>query len=93
MTDTVKRGVLLKGLAPLLEVQKYVMKDSAQLNPHAKRRAEVLDLLRAEAALFLPMGVDGACMSGSKGKGMTKGKGKSDDQKDKGKAKGKGKEG
>ena len=32
MADTVKRGVLLKGLAPILEVQKHVMKDSARLN-------------------------------------------------------------
>ena len=47
-------------------------------------RAEVVDLLRAEAALYLPMDVDGACMSGPKGKGKTKGKGKSDDPKGKG---------
>ena len=32
MTDTVKRGVLLKGLAPLAGLQKHVMKDSARLN-------------------------------------------------------------
>ena len=91
MADTVKRGVLLKGLAPLAEVQTHVMKDSARLNSYAQVRAEVLDLLRAEAALRVPMDVDGACMSGLKGKGKTKGEGKSDDPRGKGKAKGKGK--
>ena len=88
MADTVKRGVLLKGLAPILEVQKHVMKDSARLNSHAQLRAEVVDLLRAEAALHMPMDVAGACMSGPKGKGKTKGKSKSDDQKSKGKSQG-----
>ena len=87
---TVKRGVSLKGLAPLPEVQKHVMKDSARLNSYAQMRAEVVDLLRAEAALHMPMDVDGA-LTGSKGKGKTKGEGKSDDQKGKGKGK-KGKE-
>ena len=56
MADTVKRGVLLKGLAHLPEVQK--------LNSCAQMRAEVVDLLRVEAALHMPMDVDGACMSG-----------------------------
>ena len=74
MTDTVKRGVLLKGLAPLLEVQKHVMKDSARLNSHAQMRAEVVDLLRVEAALHMPMDVNGAGMRGPEGKGKTKGK-------------------
>ena len=50
MADTVKRGVLLKGLAPILEVQKHVMKDSARLNSYAQMRAEVVDLLRVQAA-------------------------------------------
>ena len=56
-------------------------------------RAEVVDLLRAEAALHMPMDVDGACMSGPKGKGKMKGKVKPDEVKSKGKAKGKGKKG
>ena len=51
------------------------MKDSARLNSYAQTRGEVVDLLRAEAALHMPMDVDGACMSGRKGKG------KSDDPK------------
>ena len=93
MADTVKRGVLLKGMAPLAEVQKHVMKDSARLNSHVQMRAEVVDILRAEAALRMPMDVDGACMSGLKGKEKTKGKGKTDDPKGKGNAKGKGKNG
>ena len=96
MADTVKRGVLLKGLAPLAEVQKHVMKDSARLNCYGRMRAEVVDLLRAEAALHMPMDVDGAClMSGSKGKGKMKdkGKGKTDDPQGKGESKGKGKKG
>ena len=65
------------------------MKDSARLNSHVHMRAEVVDLLRAEAALQMPMDVDGACRTSPKGKGNTKGKGKSDDPKAKGK-KGKG---
>ena len=79
LADTAKRGVLLKGLGPIAEVQKHVMKDSARLNSSAQMRAEVVDLLRVEAALHMPMDVDGACMSGPKGKGRMKRKGKSDD--------------
>ena len=90
--QTLKRGVLLKGLALLPEVQKHVMKDSARLNTCAQMRAEVVDLLRAEAALLKPRDVDGA-LTGSKGKVKTKGKGKPHDQKGKGKAKGNGKKG
>ena len=93
MADTVTRGALLKGLAPIAEVQKHVMEDWARLNSYAHMRAEVVDLLRAEAALLMPMDVDGACMSGPKGQGNTKGKGKSDDTKGQGKAKDKGKKG
>ena len=54
MSDTVKRGVLLKGLAPLAEVQKHVMKYEARLNSYEWMRSEVVDLLRAEAALHMP---------------------------------------
>ena len=64
------------------------MKDSARLNSYKQMRAEVVDLLRAEAALH--MDVDGACMSDPKGKGKMKG---TDDPKGKGKAKSKGKKG
>ena len=35
----------------LAEVRKHVMKDSARLNSYGQLRAEVVDLLRAEAAL------------------------------------------
>ena len=93
MADTVKRGVLLKEWALLAEVQKHVMKDSAILISYERMRTEVVDLLRAEAALHMPMDVDGACMSGPTGKGkMTdNGKGKTDDPKGKGRSKGKGK--
>ena len=54
-----------------------------------------MDLLRAEAALHMPMDVDGVCLSGPevKGKMKDKGKGKRDDPKGKGKSKGKGKKG
>ena len=58
MADTVKRRVLLKALAPLPEVQKHVMKDSVRLNSHAQTRAASVDLLRAEAALHVPMDAD-----------------------------------
>ena len=50
-------------------------KDSTRLNSCAQMRAEVVALLRAEAALHMPVDVDGACMSGPKGKEKTKGKG------------------
>ena len=88
MADAVKRGVLLKGLAPVAEVQKHVVKDSARLNSYVQMRAQVVDLLRAEAALQVPMDVDGACWSGPKGKEKMKdkGKGKTDDPEGKGKA-------
>ena len=83
-----------KDLAPLAEVQKHVMKDSARLNSNQRMRAEVVDILRAEAALQMLMDVDGACLSGPKGKEKMKdkGKGKTDDLEGKVKAKGKGKE-
>ena len=95
MAHTVKRGALLKGLVHIAEVQKHVMKDSARLNSDAQMRAEVVGLLRADAAPNMPMDVDGACLSGAKGKGemKDKGKGKTDDAKGKGKSKGKGKKG
>ena len=48
------------------------MKDSASLSSHAQMRAEVVDLLRAEAALHMPMDVDGACLRGPRGKGKMK---------------------
>ena len=53
----------------------------------------MVDLLRAEAALRMPMDVDGACRSGPEGKEKTKGKGKTDDLEGMGKAKRKGKKG
>ena len=86
MADTVKRGVLLKGLAPLAEVQKHGVKDSARLNFYGRMRAEVVDLFRAEAALHMPTDVDGACLIGPKGKGKMKDKGfgKTDDPQGKG---------
>ena len=40
------------------------MKDSARTNSHARMRAEVVDLLRTEAALHMPTDIDGACLSG-----------------------------
>ena len=69
MADTVKRGMLLKGLALFAEVQKHVMKDSAKLNSYDQMRAEVEDLLRAEAALLMPMDVDGSYLMAAKGRG------------------------
>ena len=56
MTDTMKRGVLLKGLAPLAEVQRHVVEDSAGLNSYEQMRTEVVDLLPAEAALLYAHG-------------------------------------
>ena len=85
MANTVKRGALLKPLAPFAQVQKHVMKDSAILYSYERIRAEVVDLLRAEAALHMPIDVDGASLSGPKDKG----KGKTDEPKGKGKSEGK----
>ena len=45
------------------------MKDSARLNSYGQMRAEVVHLLRAEAALHMSMDVDGACLSGPKARG------------------------
>ena len=94
MADTVKRGVLLKELATTADVQKHVMKDSARLNSNERMNAGWW-IFSAEAALLVPMDVDGACLSGPKGNGKMKDKdkGKTDDPKGKGKAKGKGKKG
>ena len=69
MADRVKRGVLPKGLALLAEVQKHVMKDWARLNSYEQMRAEVVDLLREEAALHMPMDVDGASLRLTKARG------------------------
>ena len=66
MADTVKRGALLKGLAQIAGVQKHDMKDSAGLNSCERMRAEVVDLLRVEAAPHMPMDVNGACLRGPK---------------------------
>ena len=85
MADAVKRGVLLKSLAPLPEGQKHVMKDSARLK-FCKRWIFFVWKPRSRC----PLDVDGA-PTGNKGKGKTKRKGHPDDQKSNGKAKRKGK--
>ena len=68
------------------------MKDSARLNTCAQMRAEVVDLLRAEAALHMPVDLMEHCLA-PRERARTKEKGKPDDEKGKGKAKGKDKQG
>ena len=82
MADTVKRGVLLKGLAHLAEMQKHVMKDSARLNSYAQMRAEVVDRSSScgSRALYAH-GCRRSLHERPQGEGKTKGKGKPDDQK------------
>ena len=94
LSDTIKRGILMKALANETELQKHVFRNSTRLDTYAKMRQEVMSALTAERAVHEPMGDDpmeiGAVgKSGKKGKGK-KGKGKND-QKGGGKGPGQGK--
>ena len=68
MADTVNREVLQKGMTPLSEVQKPVIKDLARLNSIEQIRAEVANLLRAEVTLHLLADDNRACTSSPKAK-------------------------
>ena len=94
LSDTIKRGILMKALTNETELQKHVFRNSTRLDTYAKMRQEVMSALTAERAVHEPMGDDpmeiGAVgKSGKKGKGK-KGKGKND-QKGGGKGPGQGK--
>ena len=94
LSDTIKRGILMKALTNETELQKHVFRNSTRLDMYAKMRQEVMSALTAERAVHEPMGDDpmeiGAVgKSGKKGKGK-KGKSKND-QKGGGKGPGQGK--
>ena len=93
LSDTIKRGILMKALTNETELQKHVFRNTTRLDTYAKMRQEVMSALTAERAVHEPMGDDpmeiGAVgKSGKKGKGK-KGKGKND-QKGPGQGKGTG---
>ena len=94
LSDTIKRGILMKALTNEAEAQKHVFRKSTRLSTYEKMREEVMSALTAERAVHEPMGDDpmeiGAIgKSGKKGTGK-KGKGKND-QKGRRKAPGQGK--
>ena len=94
LTDTIKRGILMKALTNEAELQKHVFRNIARLSTYKKMREEVMSALTAERAVHEPMGDDPMEMgavgkSGKKGPGK-KGKGKND-QKGRGKGPGQGK--
>ena len=91
LSDTIKRGILMKALTNEAELQKHVFRNSTRLSTYEMMREEVMSALTAERAVQEPMGDDpmeiGAVgKSGKKGTGK-KGKGKND-QKGRGKSPG-----
>ena len=87
LSDTIKRGILMKALTSEAELQKHVFRNSTRLSTYEKMRGEVMSALTAERAVHEAMGAVGK--SGKKGTGK-KGKGKND-QKGRGKGPGQGK--
>ena len=89
LSDTIKRGILMKALTNETELQKHVFRNSTRLDTYARMRQEVMSALTAERAVHDPMEIGAVGKSGKKGKGK-KGKGKND-QKGGGKGPGQGK--
>ena len=87
LSETIKRGILMKALTNETELQKHVFRNSTRLETYEKMRQEVMSALTAERAVHEPTG-DESMEIGAVGK--KKGKGKSD-QKGGGKSPGKGK--
>ena len=56
LSDTIKRGILMKALTNEAELQKYVFRNSTHLSTYEKMREEVMSALTAERALHEPMG-------------------------------------
>ena len=82
LSDTIKRGILMKALTNETELQKHVFRNSTRLSTYEMMREEVMSALTAERAVHEPMGDDpmeiGAVGKiGKKGTGK-KGKGKND---------------
>ena len=79
LSDTIKRGILMKALSNEPEMQKHVFRNTARLTTYERMRAEVMAALTAERAVREPVGNDpmeiGALTKGGK-KGKGKGKGK-----------------
>ena len=51
LSDTIKRGILMKALANETELQKHVFRNSTRLDTYAKMRQEVMSALTAERAV------------------------------------------
>ena len=94
LSDTIKRGILMKALTNEAELQKHVFRNSTRHSTYEKMREEVMSALTAERAVHElveddPMEIGAVGKSGKKGTGK-KGKGKND-QKGRGKGPGQGK--
>ena len=77
LSDTIKRGILMKALSNETELQKHVFRNAARLNTYGLMRAEVMSALTAERAVHEeqndPMEI-GALRKGKDPKGKGKGK-------------------
>ena len=94
LSDTIKRGILMKALRNEAELQKNVFRNCTRLSTYEKMREEVMSALTTERAVHElmgddPMEIEAVGKSGKKGRGK-KGKGKND-QKGRGKGPGQGK--
>ena len=89
LSDTIKRGILMKALTNEAELQKHVFRNSTRLSTYEKMREEVMSALTAERAVHGPIVFGSVGKRGKKGTGK-KGKGKND-QKGQGKDPGQGK--
>ena len=81
LSDTIKRGILMKALTNEAELQKHMFRNSTRLSTYEKMREEVVSALTAERAVHEPMGDDpmeiGAVgKSGKKGRRKGSGQGK-----------------
>ena len=94
LSDTIKRGNLMKALINEAELQKHVFRNSTRLSTFEKMREEVMSTLTAERAVHEqmrddPMEIGAVGKSGKKGTGK-RGKGKNVHKgRGKGQAKGK----
>ena len=75
LSDTIKRGILMKALTNEAELQNHVFRNSTRLSMYEKMREEVMSALTAERAVHEPMG-DDPMEIGPVGKSGKKGTGK-----------------
>ena len=90
LSDTIKRGILMKALTNEAELQKRVFRNSTRLSTYEKMREEVMSVLTAESGQCTSRWGTILWRSGPFGKSGTKGEGKND-QKGRGKGPGQGK--